>query len=363
MCLPKNIVLLINTLKSGGAEKQCALLAKHFTTEFNVLIIVYYGNQVDQKITSIYEKSNVRVLFLNGAHLKRIILLYQYFRNNSNSVFISYLFTTNLLNALIGWVTGTRVRIGGIRSARLPSFKRIIQRILHNLFLDYTIVNSSKGLEYCTEHGFDAKKLKLITNAIEIKQAPKKNYEDYRIINEFKIITVARFVPSKDFKTALTAVKYVLESKELSGIPIHYYIVGYGELEQQIRAWIKEFSLSAFVSIIINPQNVGDYLSNANVYLSSSIFEGTSNSILEAMEYSLPFVATDAGDTKELVIENVNGIIMNVGDSLGLSGALEKIILNQELRYLYGTNSYEVLRKKYSIDNFISNYKSILINA
>ena len=62
--------------------------------------------------------------------------------------------------------------------------------------------------------------------------------------------------------------------------------------------------------------NVQTYIVNASVFVSSSDFEGMSNSMLEAMAIGLPVVCTDCpiGGARMVIKNNINGILTPVGD-------------------------------------------------
>ena len=71
--------------------------------------------------------------------------------------------------------------------------------------------------------------------------------------------------------------------------------------KKNIRNWVKENDLENIINIYLNPDNVQKFISTADIYFSTSIFEGTSNSIMEALNWSLPVVATNVGDNEYLI--------------------------------------------------------------
>lgn len=87
--------------------------------------------------------------------------------------------------------------------------------------------------------------------------------------------------------------------------------MGYGSLEAQIREWIKQYGIDDITTVYINPNNIAELLDQANIYISTSLFEGTSNSIMEAMNADLPIVATNVGDNGQLVQNRENGFLSN----------------------------------------------------
>ena len=83
--------------------------------------------------------------------------------------------------------------------------------------------------------------------------------------------------------------------------------------------------------------------------------------LLEALTYGLPCISFDC-DTgpRDIIQEGFNGILVDPNEKeLGLSNAIDKIIVDQELRLNLAKNSI-LLRKKYSISNIIQKWNNIL---
>ena len=176
--------------------------------------------------------------------------------------------------------------------------------------------------------------------------------------NEIRIISVCRFVKSKDFNTALYSFKELAEknrSKELK-----YYIVGYGPMEKKIRSLADRLGLDKKVVILINPSGIPDILRSCNIYLSTSLIEGLSNSIMEAMVAGLPVVATDVGDSRYLVNDGYNGFIVRCGDIKMIVEKLDWLVNNETGRIDSGANSYSIIRKEFSDYKLLENYLKLI---
>ena len=108
--------------------------------------------------------------------------------------------------------------------------------------------------------------------------------------------------------------------------------------------------------------DVAEIVKETESPLSTSLFEGLSNSIMEAMEFSLPIVATDVGDNKELIVSGKNGFLTNVGDIEDISTKLLKLIVDDKLRVQMGLNSYIYLKDNFSIEKFKQRYIELIEN-
>jgi glycosyltransferase involved in cell wall biosynthesis len=356
MVFKKTIVVFISTLESGGAEKQAVLLTKALQNDFNTILVVWRGNLVESKFMLYIDENKIQTLFLKGSFLVRFFSFYSLLKTAKVRFIFNFLASNNFFGTLAGKLAGVSNIIGGIRNAEVPIVKLMLQRYLHNHYLNFTIFNNYMGKENLINKGFKEDKCIVIPNSYELASGP--------IVREYKesvtIVSLARFVPQKDFYTALLAIHYLVDKLNFASIDIKYRIVGYGKQENRIHGWITELGLEKYVEIIINPRNALCLLKESDIFLSSSLFEGTSNSIMEAMACSLPIVATDAGDNKYLVENNKNGFISPIRDYEQLATNLAILIGNPELRNEFGLFGYQKIKNEYSMAAFRDKYLTLI---
>jgi glycosyltransferase involved in cell wall biosynthesis len=351
------IYILTNTIKKGGAEKQSVILAKILQSIYPTTLIVYYGHLLDEEMVKLISEYNINVMYLHGCHFLKVKKIFSIFRENKNSTIFSYLATTNTINAILGKIAGVKCRIGGIRSSDLIYWKMILQRFLHNNFLTASVFNNKAGWLSLISKGFEPQKAYIIHNAIEILEPTI--YRDKKR-KQIEILSVGRFVVEKDYSTALKVLKLLLDEQYSNQKSIHYTIVGYGQLEHEIRKEIQTLDLNNEVSIIINPSNLSDYYKNADIYLSTSLNEGLSNSIMEAMSFSLPIIATDVGDNSFLVHDGENGYLIPVRNLLMLSKKVKELIQNDDIRQIFGKNSFNIINTEFSCEKMKREYSDLI---
>lgn len=349
----KNVAIIIKNLTKGGAEKQSIVLAHSLTEDYNVHYIVFNGNQLDSSLLSfLQEKSNITICFLEGNHLKKINTLSTYLKENKIDALFSYLTAANFYATVAGKMAHVPKIYIGLRSAKLPFLKMLSDRFLTNNFSTLAIANSFKGKEVFVEKGFKENKIRVIANAypdpLPYYERKKKDVID--------IISVGRFVEAKDYLTALQAIAELRKKHE----NIVFHIVGYGHLEKNIREWIQELNLNDIVQIHINPSNIPELLKKSDIYLITSVFEGTSNAVMEAMDASLPVVATQVGDNNHLVSENINGYLLACKDISGIANKLSVLVADYTLRLNMGREGNRILTTKFSKEAFVESYKILL---
>lgn len=346
----KRVSILLSTIDSGGAEKQAVLLATLLAKHTEVNLIVLYGDHTEYKRNiDLLTESTVKVHKLIGNMLFKLRRIKSIIKESETEVLLNYLTMPNFVGSLVGRMCGIRI-YNGIRNSRMPKSKMLIEKIAHNLLATGTIYNCYSGADYFGNHGFRRKKNIVIPNCFpDIEETIIR--PDHKVKT---IITVGRFDPQKDYETLIKSVS------RLSRNDFRLCIVGYGELEEQIRTWVKEYNIENMTDIYIKPNNVSELERNADIYISTSFFEGTSNSIMEALNWSLPVVATHVGDNDHLVIDGENGFLHPIGDVNGLSASLCQLLDSAKLRNQMGQMGNLNLRENFSMEIFEKRYIDLI---
>ncbi len=131
--------------------------------------------------------------------------------------------------------------------------------------------------------------------------------------------------------------------------------------KDKIRSLINQLNLQKEVDILINPPNIPEILRSCDIYLSTSLFEGLSNSIMEAMSAGLPVIATNVGDNTYLVENSLNGFIVPCRDIKLIVEKLEYLINNEDARTEFGNNSRIKVENEFSEEKLLENYLSLFL--
>ena len=350
MSLMNNIAILVSTIDSGGAEKQAVLLAVQLSQSARVDFVVLYCDHSEYKRNvDMLSDSKVVVHKLTGNMLGKMAALRHILNDSQSEVLLNYLTMPDIVGSLVGKSLGIKV-YNGIRNSRLPKLKMLAERFAHNHLATGTIYNCYCGADYFGNLGFKKTKNIVIPNCFpDIEQPMEREARPVKTI-----ITVGRFDPQKDYETLIKSVSLIGRTD------FRLCIVGFGALEEQIRNWVKQYGIEDITEIHIKPDNVSELEQNADIYLSASLFEGTSNSIMEALNWSLPVVATNVGDNDRLVIDGVNGFLHHVADAEALAASMAKLLDSVELRNMMGRKSNQLLHDNYSIEIFKNRYLRLL---
>ena len=349
----KKVCILIQSLSAGGAEKQACILARELASRCDVTVVTAAVLNSDSKNVAILESASIHVSKLNSSGaVGQAWEFYKLVRHEKYDAIISYLMWGATLGGVVGKLAGVKIRIGGVRNAVLPGNKKWVNRLMQNWFNTLTIYNNHRGYDELSKQGFKASRALVIPNSIDVPPM-----QDERLRNQIPVIlSVGRFVEQKDYSSALKVVKQLVDR----GLTFKYVIVGYGVLESEIRQSIKELDLSHCVEIVINPPKVQDFYFKADIYFQTSLFEGLSNTVMEAMSCSLPCVVSDAGDNAHIIEEGKGGYVTQQKDLHQMEERLYELLLNPERRIAFGAFNRAKVWKTFAIDAFRTKYFELL---
>jgi glycosyltransferase involved in cell wall biosynthesis len=144
--------------------------------------------------------------------------------------------------------------------------------------------------------------------------------------DDFVIGAVGRLEPQKDFPRLVEAFSHVAAKVPHATL----VIAGEGSVRPVLEAAIAAKGLGASCRLLGHVDDIRALHHAFDLYVQSSIYEGTPNAVLEAMALESPVVATDAGGTAELARDGLEGLIVPYSDTEALVHALLAAIGDQE---------------------------------
>jgi glycosyltransferase involved in cell wall biosynthesis len=350
-----HIAIICKTFLKGGAEKQALILTKLLVENgIEVVLVNWYGEKVDQRNLKFISDNSFLYYPMSGNYLKKLNKFRKILNHDEISIIISYLTLGNFVAGISKILNRNIVTIGGIRNEKLPYYKFMFEKLVHNYLNDATVFNNYSAKSKFEKRGFNPDKIYVIQNAIELINSQLSSRTSN---NEIKIVTVGRFVKQKDYETALKSFRNLVERNRDKNFK--YNIVGYGPLEKYIRTMAEQLKIENKVKLFINPPDVSVILKNSDIFLSTSLFEGVSNSIMEALIAGLPVVATNVGDNSYLVKNGLNGYLVPCKDVDSIVDKLEYLSGSEEVRNEFGENSIKVVETEFSKMRLLDSYLSL----
>jgi len=135
---------------------------------------------------------------------------------------------------------------------------------------------------------------------------------------------------------------------------VHLIMAGDGDVEK-IRKRVKKLGLEDRVEVPgwVSGHRVAEVYSTTDIYVLPSYNEGLPNSILEAMAWRLPVVATPVGGIPEAVIDGKTGFLVEAGDIDALFAALDRLLTDHYLRLKMGKAGFDRFKEKFDIEQIV----------
>lgn len=168
--------------------------------------------------------------------------------------------------------------------------------------------------------------------------------------------TVGRLESVKDQMNLVRAFNILIDRYPALRETVRLVIVGDGSAREAIESELAESTSRDLVWLPGSRDDIPDILRSLNLFVLSSLAEGISNTILEAMASGVPVVATDVGGNHELVVSGETGQLVPAANPDALCDAIARYIFDDRLRRKHGEAGRERALRKFSMERMIEQY-------
>ena len=143
---------------------------------------------------------------------------------------------------------------------------------------------------------------------------------------------------------------------------IKMVVAGAGEIEQVKSKAIAEGVAEHFAFPgWVRGEQKEKLLKESDVFFLPSYTEGMPMSVLDAMGYGLPIVASNVGGIPRIVHEGENGFMREPGDTAGFAEAIIQIMTSDAMRINMGKQSMEIVKERYSLEKHIELLENVYV--
>jgi glycosyltransferase involved in cell wall biosynthesis len=168
-------------------------------------------------------------------------------------------------------------------------------------------------------------------------------------------ISVARLSAEKDFPTLLKSVPAVV-----ARIPdFRLKIVGDGPERGRLEQLVNELGIGGQVELLGERTDVPDLLADAGFFVSSSLTEGISLTLLEAMAVGLPIVATAVGGNPEIVVDGETGYLVPSQNPPQLADAIVKLCQQPDEWATIGRSGRDRVVEHFDVQRMTHDYEQL----
>jgi len=332
------------TLGHGGAERVLSILSHSFADNFDEIIYLMWlkGNmfyKIDPRVRLIslpdYSGYNNRY--------REILAFRKIVKKEKPDLVLSFLTPFNMLVQLATVGLQIKVVVCERNDPHYVPGGKIMEKLR-----DFTY-RWSYGILTQTDYSKKCYKGKLGEKATVIYNPVMMNREEVgsALLKEKskRIITVGRLHPQKNQRMLIDSFAIFFKDH-----PTYELVIfGEGPLKQELIHYVEQRGLSKVVKFMGQSDNVWEEIKVSKMFVLSSIAEGMSNALIEAMCLGVPVISTKVAGAVDLIKDGENGYLIDLKDVKGMSQRMSQIADNEALANQLGTIAakvYELLNEQ-----------------
>ena len=358
------ILQVVNSLECGGAEKMVIHLSKGQIDKGNHVVILCLG--VRGELAKEAEEKGVKVFHFNkqfGFDLRIVFKLVKFINKND----FDLIHTHNMRPLIYGSLASRFIRKPVINT-RHGSAKKVTKPFIWNSNNRIILISNDSKRELLKYNKSIKVPVSVVYNGINLNEFNSESLGQHNRelrkgigISEssFIIGIVARLSVEKDHATLIKAFKLVFEQKG----NVDLFIVGDGSVRQSLEVLVSELNIKSNVKFLGFRDDIPQVLHMFDVFVLSSLTEGVSLTLLEAMAASKPIVATNVGGNSEVVIDMETGLLVPSKDPQSMADAILKILSDKEMSERMGKAGRKRVEEVFNLERMVDAYIEVYDNV
>lgn len=157
------------------------------------------------------------------------------------------------------------------------------------------------------------KKVKVINNYIDTLEIIEKSEInlDFKLSENFNIVTTGRLCKAKNFEKLVRLHKRLIDQNYL----VNTYVIGDGEKRSTLENLIKKYNLDDSFKLLGKKINPYSLMKQANLFVSTSIYESYANTIIESLILGIPVVATNTSGAINIKNNIIDDDALEIGNN------------------------------------------------
>ena len=364
ICIKQNIdekftevmgIKAFDVLGSNHFNKYCLNISEHF---FKTMVHVFYS-LVERTSSIIFKKTSDRAALLKFYYLNYndVRCLSEYIKRNEISTVISFLnipiFLSLLSKKHIPKLILTE-RNDPSNHEKSKTTMAFIRKLYNKA--DSIVFQTQDSKRWYSRH--TSIRGKIIFNPIKPNLPAKHNGTRQK-----KIVNFCRISSQKNLGLLINAFsRFNLDYPEydlyIYGDAVGNGVDGYIESIYNI---IDKLDCKDKIHLLPAQKDIHNLIKDYAMFVSSSDFEGMSNSMIEAMAIGLPTICTDcpAGGARAIIKDHENGLLVPVNDVDAMYKAMKEIAENEELAEKISLNGTK-LKEELSVDKIVNQWLEMI---
>jgi hypothetical protein len=235
--------------------------------------------------------------------------------------------------------------------AATPRFRRTLARACERL--DVVALCGTPLQSYANRLGIASEKIRIIPNGTFL---PAEDLVSVKDDGNLRLISIANLAEHKNIVSNIIALSRL--AKKYS---IQYTIVGDGPQREFLGQQTKELGLTDRVSFVgrLDHDKTMNLLSQADIFLLPSLRESFGIVFIEAMARMKPVIGSLGTGAEDIIADGVNGFLVDPSDQMNIAQAIERLIIDADLRQKMGQAGLEIA-KRFSWEANVRRYIELL---
>jgi len=344
------IIHVTEDMKIGGQERVIEDILNNLDLEiFEVQLLCLTSGGV---IADRLEKTRIKVTILNIENynsLKSIKKVINWLKNEKIDIVHTHGFSSGVLGRISAYFAGISKIYAHIHTMSDElSFKHgVKEKLLSFISTKIITVSNAVNDSYKKRTHINKKKLIMIYNGLNLplnrefneKENIKKRYD---IPKDVKIIgSVASLTKHKAHYLLFEAIKNIDN--------IYIILVGDGIEKMKLAELAIKLGIEKRVRLVGNQEDIFPFIDIMDIFVLSSVREGHPLSLIEAMGFKKPVIATNVGGVSEIIENDINGIIVPPKNSKKIEESINLLLNNEELSKKLGNNGKETYINRFTL--------------
>jgi glycosyltransferase involved in cell wall biosynthesis len=329
-----HLAIYLPSLKGGGAERAMLNLAHGFS-ERGCIVDLVLAQEQGPYLSEVRE--SIRIVNLKASRtLRSLPNLARYLRRKRPQVLLSALDYANVVALWARRLAGVPVQVmvneqntisrSAFNSARRR--QRLVPYLAKRFYpwADFIVGNSQGVADDLSQlTGIPSEQIEILYNPVvtqDLREKAQASLHHPWFENDHQlpvVLAVGRLTKQKDFPTLIQAFAQVRKSRQA-----RLLILGEGPDREALEALVKRLGLENDVAMPGFVDNPYTYMSQASVFVLSSLWEGLPTVLIEALYCGRPIIATDCpSGPREILADGQYGRLIPLADITALARAME----------------------------------------
>ncbi len=358
---PKKIIHLITGLGVGGAELMLTKILPPTKNEFDhhVVSIISPG-----PVGSMLTSQGIKVYSLNLRHKLELSIIRKFYRlvkQIKPDILITYLPHADLFGRIIGRLAGIPIIVCSIRgklwqSKYLPFF--ILDGLTSPLVSHYHFNSPAIARGHQKYLGTSLRKISIIPNALDVStmqpniNITKKTLSLNLPQNKIFIGYVAQLRQKKGHPYLIKAMPLIIATRP----DTHLVLVGDGAEKSSLVRLVDRLNLRSHVTFLGYRPDVPEILPLLTIFIQPTLYEGMSNSLMEAMAARRPIITTDIPENRDFLAHRVSALLVPRRNPTAIADATINLLDNPSLRSRLSTQAHQMVFHNFSLQSIVQQY-------